>query len=316
MTQGFYELLGVDAQASTEELRASYARLVARIERRRTALVDQGGDTSTLDLARMQADEAWEVVSHSRRRRRYDAMVALTRSGLPPCGTEAELEQLWGQVAGAMVDPVAGAAAEIVRVCTNLAVGGLPPVPRVGPPPRVTPATVERSVGPTAVPSETNVPTETDFEDTVPGVDSLSDLVDGGSDSGSVVSFLTGRPAEVTSEPQLRVVEGSASGPPVIVLQSRDQPTVSSEDVARLIDQHGYSGALLRAVRKARGLSVQDVADTTRISVKYLEAVEGDERHKLPSATFVRGYVREMARLLKLDVDTVVSEYMTRFTAS
>jgi len=308
MTQGFYQLLGVDAQASSTELRGAYARLVARIERRRIALVDQGGDTSTLELARMQADEAWEVVSDPARRRRYDALVALTRSGLPPCGDEAELDHLWGQVAGALVNPVAGAAAEIVRVCTNLAVGSLPPVPRVGPPPRLAAASgsePERGGSVTAVPTDTEAPTDPEaLPDTVPGA---------GADE-SVVSLLPGRAVTISQSPQLRVVEGAAGGPPVIVLPPRGPSAISAEDIARLIDQNGYSGSLLRAVREARGLALHEVADTTRISEKYLEAVEGDHRDRLPSATFVRGYVREMARLLELDVESVVAGYMQRFT--
>ena len=61
MTQGFYEQLGVDPAASVAEIRTSYARVVAQLVRRRKAVVEQGGDTSPLDLARSQADEAWRV---------------------------------------------------------------------------------------------------------------------------------------------------------------------------------------------------------------------------------------------------------------
>jgi cytoskeletal protein RodZ len=70
---------------------------------------------------------------------------------------------------------------------------------------------------------------------------------------------------------------------------------------------------LLAAVRTRMGLSVQDVADHTRISLKYLEALEGEVRTQLPSSTFVRGYVREVARLYLLEVDAVVAGYMRRF---
>jgi cytoskeleton protein RodZ len=75
---------------------------------------------------------------------------------------------------------------------------------------------------------------------------------------------------------------------------------------------HGYSGGLLRAVREAKGITLQEVADSTRISVRYLEAIEGDAHDRLPSATFVKGYVREVSRLLKLDEESVVTGYMRR----
>ena len=122
--------------------------------------------------------------------------------------------------------------------------------------------------------------------------------------------------------PPKKVRIAEAIGNPPEVEKRRSRPprgprgprAISAEDIARLIQQNGYSGGLLRAVREARGLALQEVADTTRISVKYLEAVEADQRDQLPSATFVRGYVREMARLLELDVESVVAGYMLRFT--
>ena len=89
---------------------------------------------------------------------------------------------------------------------------------------------------------------------------------------------------------------------------------MSTEDIARLIDTHGYTGVLLRAVREARGLTLETIASRTNISLKYLEALEADDFERLPSATFVRGYVREYARQLRMNVDAVVSGYMRRFT--
>jgi cytoskeleton protein RodZ len=61
-------------------------------------------------------------------------------------------------------------------------------------------------------------------------------------------------------------------------------------------------------------LALQEVSETTRISARYLEAIESDQHDRLPSATFVRGYVREMARLLALDEEATVSGYMRRFS--
>ena len=44
------------------------------------------------------------------------------------------------------------------------------------------------------------------------------------------------------------------------------------------------------------------------------QAIEGDDHGSLPSATFVKGYVREMARMLKLDEQVVVEGYMARLS--
>lgn len=59
---------------------------------------------------------------------------------------------------------------------------------------------------------------------------------------------------------------------------------------------------LLSNERVKRGLSLQEVADRLKLSRKQLEAIENDEYDKLPGATFARGFVRNYAKLLGLDV--------------
>lgn len=60
-------------------------------------------------------------------------------------------------------------------------------------------------------------------------------------------------------------------------------------------------GATLAAAREASGLSVVQVAEQMRISPRQVEAIEADRYGELPGAVFVRGFVRNYARLLKLD---------------
>lgn len=77
----------------------------------------------------------------------------------------------------------------------------------------------------------------------------------------------------------------------------------------------GPSGALLRSSRESKSLSIAQVSEATHISARYLEALEAEDFSVLPSsATFVKGYVREVARLLDLDEDRVVAGYMRRFS--
>jgi cytoskeleton protein RodZ len=86
-------------------------------------------------------------------------------------------------------------------------------------------------------------------------------------------------------------------------------------DVNQLTKSLGPTGALLKATRQLRGLSLQQLSETTRISSRYLDAVEREDFDTLPSAAaFVRGYVREMARILELDIERVVEGYMRRFS--
>lgn len=68
-------------------------------------------------------------------------------------------------------------------------------------------------------------------------------------------------------------------------------------------------GDLLREAREARGHSLEDVEKSTRIRVKYLEALESGDFGVLPSATQARGFLRNYALFLGLDAEAVVARY-------
>jgi len=68
-------------------------------------------------------------------------------------------------------------------------------------------------------------------------------------------------------------------------------------------------GERLRAARTAAGLTPQGVADDLHLSVDMLEALERDDYARLPGRVFVRGYLRNYARLVDLPVDTVLASF-------
>ncbi len=68
-------------------------------------------------------------------------------------------------------------------------------------------------------------------------------------------------------------------------------------------------GAALRAAREFRGLSLQDVADSTRIRRAYLAAIEEMRLDDLPSRPFTIGYVRAYAKALGLDSEAAVTRF-------
>lgn len=68
-------------------------------------------------------------------------------------------------------------------------------------------------------------------------------------------------------------------------------------------------GAYLRAVREHRGLSLDKLAETTRISKTYLLAIEEADASALPSRPFAIGYVRAYAQALGIDGDAAAARY-------
>jgi len=65
-------------------------------------------------------------------------------------------------------------------------------------------------------------------------------------------------------------------------------------------------GATLAAARQAQNLSVVDAARQLKLSVSQIEALEAGAFEKLPGTIFVRGFIRNYARLLKLDADALL----------
>lgn len=69
-------------------------------------------------------------------------------------------------------------------------------------------------------------------------------------------------------------------------------------------------GEELKREREMRGVSLREISDATKISMRYLAALEaGDSKH-LPAPVFVRGFVREYSRYLGINADDAVDRYM------
>ena len=65
-------------------------------------------------------------------------------------------------------------------------------------------------------------------------------------------------------------------------------------------------GATLLAERRSQGLSLGDVARQLKLSVRQVEALERDEYSGFSGSVFVRGFLRNYAKLLHLDPDRVL----------
>ena len=71
----------------------------------------------------------------------------------------------------------------------------------------------------------------------------------------------------------------------------------------------GSFGAALRRTREEKGISLDEIAGETRLSKRYLLALEDEAIHKLPGGTYNRAYLRSYAAYLGLDIDRLVREY-------
>ena len=73
----------------------------------------------------------------------------------------------------------------------------------------------------------------------------------------------------------------------------------------------GSFGEWLRRQREMREISLRDIAERTKISLRYLEAMEEDRFDTLPAPIFAKGFLREYARYVGLSPDEVVNHYLS-----
>ena len=68
-------------------------------------------------------------------------------------------------------------------------------------------------------------------------------------------------------------------------------------------------GDNLRRERELRGVELREMADATKISIRFLQALEQDRVDVLPGGIFPRAFVKQYAKYLGLDADRLVSEF-------
>lgn len=68
-------------------------------------------------------------------------------------------------------------------------------------------------------------------------------------------------------------------------------------------------GEMLRRAREAKGLTLEDLQERTKIQRRYLEAIERGDLHVLPGHFYTRAFVRRYAEMVGLDPDQIVQQY-------
>jgi cytoskeleton protein RodZ len=68
-------------------------------------------------------------------------------------------------------------------------------------------------------------------------------------------------------------------------------------------------GEKLRLARETRGIALRDISEQTRISMRYLEAIEADDYRRLPGGIFNRSFIRAYAKFIGYDEQEAMDEY-------
>ena len=83
--------------------------------------------------------------------------------------------------------------------------------------------------------------------------------------------------------------------------------------MAGSLDTQRDFGERMKRLREQRGISLRDIADHTKLSVRTLEALERNDISLLPGGIYSRGLVRAYAEQIGADPETTVQEFIARF---
>ena len=125
----------------------------------------------------------------------------------------------------------------------------------------------------------------------------------------SPMSPAPSRPAPVkTAEPHTHMAElrPVPQAPPASTLEP---PKPAPADITE------FTGPVLRMLRDQRGLTVQNLADITKMSARYVEAIEDENYPRLPARPYLRGFLVLYAKTLGYEPDRIVTDYMRRYDA-
>ncbi len=113
--------------------------------------------------------------------------------------------------------------------------------------------------------------------------------------------------AEAAPTPIMPSISGSMSSTPEV-----DPFFAHSEADSIASTEQEWSGSSIRRIRESKRVTIEDLADYTRISKSYLIALEEENYQKLPAVVYVRGFLQQISKRLKLPTELVVQKYIER----
>jgi DnaJ-class molecular chaperone len=88
------------------------------------------------------------------------------------------------------------------------------------------------------------------------------------------------------------------------------------EERKKILDKEQFSGADLKHLREAIGLTLEEVFEITRINVSILRSIEEDHHESLPAMIYLRSFIKSYAQVLELDPERTLQAYLKSIAPS
>lgn len=280
--QTYYELLEISPQASMEEIHAAYHRAIELYSPESVAIYALENPTLAEEL-RAKLQEAMEILTDTDLRPEYDRSIGLLARPAPDShpdedeDDEEEEEESAdaGKAAFAEVMPPPEAVDSTYRELKVSYVADKPAAPA--------------PEAPAEAKADLRPPREA-----APVIASQNAI-------GEAEAALAQVAAKVREREAPRPDASRPEGP------KSEAPKPRSAEIAQDVD---FCGELIRRAREAKGLSIQQLAERTRISSRHIENIEADRYKELPATVYLRGMLTSVAREIGLDPLRVAKSYL------
>ena len=245
MPQNFYEILGVSPKASMQEVNLAYKRRLGQLVHRKHEAERNGASLVALLREERNLREAVDALTNNKRRRQYDIFREASDFGFP-----AEVDQLWGLAQTAMIDQTVLDSLRLLASLTRLPLQELSLL-------------------------QSSKPKNYEEAKTVPRVENIGPLRSK-EQHKQMLTSIPKKQSPTISEQRIeekpatfsrRKPETSSTLPE----KSKKAPKFTLEELAK---KYGHDGRFLRTVRDLQNMELSDLATETRISLRYLEAIE------------------------------------------
>ena len=90
-------------------------------------------------------------------------------------------------------------------------------------------------------------------------------------------------------------------------------PIIKAKDESVLVERRATFSARLRAARESKGVSLQQIAASSKINVSLLKGLESGDVSRWPKGLYRRSYLRDYLRAVGLPVETNVADFVRLF---
>lgn len=115
---------------------------------------------------------------------------------------------------------------------------------------------------------------------------------------------VAGQPLLETPAPRAAPVR-QAPAEPTAAAPDTEGSSLESTKVPEMVN-----GAVLRALRESRHLSIDQIAALSKVGSRFLRALEEDRHEALPGRVFARGFLIEYARAIRATETELVERYL------